>query len=115
MRPTEDAVAALVAAAKQGREQARPQRSDDYDMLLGRLRDASQAMEAARDEQTALMAWARLFIVPPPSYAALAEASGLSYSGVRQRLTPQVLAAVKRAGRSLLDEQMEDHGRGNGS
>lgn len=72
--------------------------SDEYMALMTRLREASAAADAATLEQTLLFAYARVHLMPPPSYQALAEASGMSYSGVRQRLTPEVMEMVRSAG-----------------
>lgn len=76
--------------------------SDEYAALMSRLREASAAAEAATLEQTLLFAYARTYLMPPPSYQALAEASGMSYSGVRQRLTSEIMAIVRNAGRNAL-------------
>ena len=87
----------VARAARSGADE-----SDEYMALMRRLREASAAAEAAVLEQTLLFAYARTFLMPPPSYQALAEASGMSYSGVRQRLTPEIMAIVRDAGRGAL-------------
>ena len=92
----DEARSAVQAAHSAGDE------SDEYTNLMGRLREASAAADAATLEQTLLFAYARTYLMPPPSYQALAEASGMSYSGVRQRLTPEILAIVRDAGRNTL-------------
>lgn len=70
---------------------------DAFDAFVARLRDVSAEAERAKWEQTVMLAYGRLFITPPISFEALAKASGLSYSGVRGRLTPEVLDAVRKA------------------
>lgn len=76
-----------------------PPLNGDYDQVIERLREVSTQAAAATLEQTLLFAYARTHLVPPPSFHALAEASGMSYSGVRARLTPEVMQAVRGAGK----------------
>lgn len=101
-RAREEARAAAQAA------HADTEESDEYVAVMGRLREASAAAEAATTEQTLLFAYARAYFMPPISYQALAKASGLSYSGVRQRLTPEIMALVKSAGRGVLQHQHQE-------
>lgn len=83
--------------AREAETASTDQSETEYSVVMARLRDAAERERAATREQTLLMAYARTHLMPPASYQALADAVGMSYSGVRARLTPEVLAAVRNA------------------
>lgn len=106
--PLDEVIARVREEARAAARAVESDESDEYLAVMGRLREASAAAEAATTEQTLLFAYARTYFMPPISYQALAEASGLSYSGVRQRLTPEIMAMVRDAGRGVLARQQQD-------
>ena len=93
-----DSVLANARAIVEARAAVPPSDADrdsEYAQVMARLRTVSATVASATIEQTLLLAYARTRLMPPPSYQALAAAAGMSYSGVRQRLTPEVLSAVR--------------------
>lgn len=116
LTPSGSPVERVLAAARSTLEASTQQVQDEgepgteYAQVMGRLRQVSQQARDATSEQTLLLAYARIHLMPPPSFHALADATGMSYSGVRQRLTPEVLAAVRGASRALQESQAGEGG-----
>lgn len=105
--PLDEVIARAREEARTASRAADHGETDEYLAVMGRLREASAAAESATTEQTLLFAYARTYFMPPISFQALADASGLSYSGVRQRLTPEIIAMVRDAGRNTLPHQRQ--------
>lgn len=92
-----DDILVRAAAELDAEPASNPAPDTEFSTLITRIRSTSEALADAYQEQTLLMAYART-LMPPVSYQTLAAASGLSYSGVRKRLTPEVMNAVRKAG-----------------
>ena len=74
---------------------AHPNPGPAADVLLTALADARQRKEQAAQDLRLLLAYAREFAVPRPyRLADLAEAAGMSISGIRTAYTPGDIEAV---------------------
>jgi hypothetical protein len=72
-----------------------PNAAQAADVLLAALADARERKEQAAREMRLLLAYAREFTIPRPyRLADLAEAAGMSISGIRTAYTPADIAAV---------------------
>ena len=72
-----------------------PNAAPAADVLLAALADARQRKEQAAQEMRLLLAYAREFVTPRPyRLADLADAAGMSISGIRTAYTPADIAAV---------------------
>jgi hypothetical protein len=74
---------------------AHPDPAPAADVLLAALADARHRKEQAAQDMRLLLAYAREFAVPRPyRLADLAEAAGMSISGVRTAYSPADITAV---------------------